>query len=278
MQRHSRGERLLGALLLSLFTVVLVFFLVHEQRDVRELLAAGQLVDATVVRVDAVGRKQAPIFRFVANGRTIEYGHPIVGGDDYLAGDHIRYHYYAADPSRSRPATFLRLYGVSLMLSFMILTVGTTAIAFLVGQERRLTSYPLKLTSLVGAIGFTIAVFLFANYTRSQTNRLLEGGVRTEATVIRIETKTRNNSGERREVYYPIFELTDLRGQRREYRQRWSGRRGLQVGSQVAYIYHPDHLKLGRRADFWHLWGTTIALTGMGAIMLVGIMVSWRRL
>ena len=261
--------RSVGIVLCFLLALALSYGLWYEYHQLTELKANATLMPARVLRVDRPSPKEfVTVFRMtLPGGGYRDHADPMRSGDNWLPGDELTYYYHANQPDRSRPNTLGYMYGPILVLALFLAGVVMIILSLLLGQGSRFRSYPLRLLAFCWCLAVAAGCFYVANYQRAKTMRLLEAGVRTEATVVRIIHKTKSRSGRRSgstTVHFPVYQLTDQEGNVREYTQNWSGKHGLDVGDTAPFIYHPGYHQLGRRDSFWLLHGLTLLFGFLG--------------
>jgi hypothetical protein len=108
-------------------------------------------------------------------------------------------------------------------------------------------------------------------YNQSQHQHLLDTGVRTQATVIRIIEHDSGSGRKRHTHYYPVLRFTDTAGNEQLIEMTTDAGAEVKPGDSVSIVYTPGNPKKMDLAQPLHTSGTLILASVGGICALVGL-------
>lgn len=138
---------------------------------------------------------------------------------------------------------------------------------------RRKTYDPLFGGHAMGIIFICVGLLLIGVnfYNQSQHQQLLDTGIKTEATVVRV-IEDDSRSGRRSHThYYPVVRFTDTTGNEQLVEMTTDAGAGLKPGDSVSIVYTPGNPKKMDLEQALHTSGTLILAMAGGICALVGL-------
>ena len=138
---------------------------------------------------------------------------------------------------------------------------------------RRKTYDPLFGGHAMGIIFICVGLLLIGVnfYNQSQHQQLLDTGIKTEATVVRV-IEDDSRSGRRSHThYYPVVRFTDTAGQEQLIQMTISTGPGLKKGDSLSIVYAPGNPEKMDLVHPQHTSGTLILSIVGGICALVGL-------
>jgi hypothetical protein len=108
-------------------------------------------------------------------------------------------------------------------------------------------------------------------YNQRQHQQLLDTGIRTQATVIRIIEHDSGSGRKRHTHYYPVIRFTDTAGNKQLIEMTTDAGAGMKPGDSVSIVYTPGNPKKMDLAQPLHTSGTLILAIVGGICALVGL-------
>lgn len=146
----------------------------------------------------------------------------------------------------------------------------------LIRPIRRKTHDPLFGGHAMGIIFLCVGILLIGVnfYNQSQHQHLLDTGIKTEATVVRVIEDDSGTGRKRHTHYYPVIRFTDTAGNEQLIEMTTDAGAGVKAGDTVRIVYMPEHPQKMELEQPLHTNGTLIlsivggicALAGLGII------------
>lgn len=146
----------------------------------------------------------------------------------------------------------------------------------LIRPVRRKNFDPLFGGHAMGIIFLCVGILMIGVncYNQRQHQQLLDTGIRTQATVIRIIEHDSGSGRQRHTHYYPVIRFTDTAGNEQLIEMTTYTGAGLKPGDTVSIVYTPGHPEKMDLEHPLHTSGTLIlaiagsicALAGLGII------------
>lgn len=108
-------------------------------------------------------------------------------------------------------------------------------------------------------------------YNQSQHQHLLDTGVRTQATVVKVIVGDSGSGRKRRTTYYPVVRFTDTAGKVQLIEMTTDAGAGMKAGDTVRIVYQPDNPQKMDLEEPLHTSGTLILGIVGGICALVGL-------
>ena len=108
-------------------------------------------------------------------------------------------------------------------------------------------------------------------YNQSQHQHLLNTGIKTEATVVRIIEDDSGSGRKRRTTYYPVVRFTDTVGNEQLIEMTTDAGAGVKAGDTVRIVYMPEHPQKMDLEEPLHTSGTLILAIAGGICALAGL-------
>lgn len=143
----------------------------------------------------------------------------------------------------------------------------------LIRPVRRKTVDPLFGGHAMGIIFICLGILMVGLhfYNQSSHKQLLDTGVITDATVIRIIEHDSGSGRKRHTHYYPIIRFTDTAGNKQLIEMTTDAGAGMKPGDSVSIVYTPGNPKKMDLAQPLHTSGTLILAIVGGICALVGL-------
>lgn len=138
---------------------------------------------------------------------------------------------------------------------------------------RRKTHDPLFGGHAMGVIFLCVGLLLVGLYfyNQSQHQHLLDTGVRTQATVVKV-IKHDSGSGRKHHThYYPVIRFTDTAGNEQLIEMTTDAGAGVKPGDSVSIVYTPGNPKKMDLEQPLHTSGTLVLAIVGGICALVGL-------
>ena len=144
---------------------------------------------------------------------------------------------------------------------------------FLIRPVRRKTYDPLFGGHAMGVIFICLGILMVGLhfYNQSSHKQLLDTGVITDATVIRIIENDSGSGRKRHTHYYPVIRFTDTAGNEQLIEMTTDAGAGVKPGDSVSIVYTPGNPKKMDLAQPLHTSGTLILAIVGGICALVGL-------
>ena len=146
----------------------------------------------------------------------------------------------------------------------------------LIRPVRRKTHDPLFGGHGMGIIFLCVGILMIGVncYNQRQHQHLLDTGIKTEATVVRVIEDDSGSGRKRHTHYYPVLRFTDTAGNEQLIEMTTDAGAGMKPGDAVSIVYMPEHPQKMDLAQPLHTSGTLIlaiagsicALAGLGII------------
>ena len=138
---------------------------------------------------------------------------------------------------------------------------------------RKKTHDPLFGGHAMGIIFLCVGLLLVGLYfyNQSQHQHLLDTGVRTQATVIRIIEHDSGSGRKRHTHYYPVLRFTDTAGKVQLIEMTTDAGAGVKLGDSVSIVYTPGHPEKMDLEHPLHTSGTFILSLAGGICVLAGL-------
>ncbi len=108
-------------------------------------------------------------------------------------------------------------------------------------------------------------------YNQSQHQQLLNTGIKTEATVVRIIEHDSGSGRKRHTHYYPVIRFTDTAGNEQLIEMTTDAGAGMKPGDAVSIVYQPDNPQKMDLEEPLHTSGTLILAIAGGICALAGL-------
>ena len=108
-------------------------------------------------------------------------------------------------------------------------------------------------------------------YNQRQHQHLLDTGIKTEATVVRIIENDTGSGRKRHTHYYPVVRFADTAGNEQLIEMTTNAGAGMKPGDSVSIVYTPGNPKKMDLAQPLHTSGTLILAIAGGICSLVGL-------
>ena len=138
---------------------------------------------------------------------------------------------------------------------------------------RRKTYDPLFGGHAMGILFICVGILLIGVnfYNQSQHQHLLDTGIKTEATVVRVIENDSGSGRKRRTRYYPVVRFTDTVGNEQLVEMTIDAGAGLKPGDSVSIVYTPGNPKKMDLEQALHTSGTLVLAIVGGICTLVGL-------
>ena len=143
----------------------------------------------------------------------------------------------------------------------------------LIRPVRRKTFDPLFGGHAMGIIFLCVGILLIGVnfYNQRQHQQLLDTGIRTQATVIRIIEHDSGSGRKRHTHYHPVIRFTDTAGNEHLIEMTTDAGAGMKPGDSVSIVYTPGNPKKMDLAQPLHTSGTLMLAIVGGICALVGL-------
>ena len=138
---------------------------------------------------------------------------------------------------------------------------------------RRKTHDPLFGGHAMGVIFLCVGLLLVGLYfyNQRQHQQLLDTGIRTQATVIRIIEHDSGSGRKHHTHYYPVIRFTDTSGKEQLIQMTISAGPGLKKGDSLSIVYAPGNPEKMDLEQPLHTSGTLVLAIVGGICALVGL-------
>ena len=138
---------------------------------------------------------------------------------------------------------------------------------------RRKTHDPLFGGHAMGVIFLCVGLLLVGLYfyNQRQHQQLLDTGIRTQATVIRIIEHESGSGRKHHTHYYPVIRFTDTSGKEQLIQMTISAGPGLKKGDSLSIVYAPGNPEKMDLEQPLHTSGTLVLAIVGGICALVGL-------
>ena len=138
---------------------------------------------------------------------------------------------------------------------------------------RRKTHDPLFGGHAMGIIFLCVGILMIGvnYYNQCQHQQLLDTGIRTQATVIRIIEDDSGSGRKRHTHYYPVIRFTDTAGNEQLIEMTTDAGAGVKPGDSVSIVYAPGNPEKMDLVQPLHTSGTIILAIAGGICSLVGL-------
>lgn len=116
----------------------------------------------------------------------------------------------------------------------------------------------------------------FGVYTFKKNQKLAKNGVKTMASVIDISEQTDTDSeGYSSKSYYPVLEFVDQNSQKHKFKGNvGGGKKKYHLDQEIEIIYDPANPEQAQMKNFVTQWIMPIVIIIVGAMLVVGGVVS----
>lgn len=138
---------------------------------------------------------------------------------------------------------------------------------------RKKTCDPLFGGHAMGIIFLCVGLLMIGMncYNQSQHQQLLNTGIKTEATVVRIIEHDSGSGRKRHTYYYPVIRFTDTAGNEQLIEMTTDAGAGVKAGDTVRIVYMPGHPQKMDLEEPLHTSGTLILAIAGGICALAGL-------
>ena len=141
----------------------------------------------------------------------------------------------------------------------------------LIRPVRKKTHDPLFGGHAMGIIFLCVGILMIGVNCYNQHQQLLDTGIRTQATVIRIIEHDSGSGRKRHTHYYPVIRFTDTAGNEQLIEMTTDAGAGMKPGDAVSIVYTPGNPEKMDLVQPQHTSGTLILAIAGGICSLVGL-------
>lgn len=143
----------------------------------------------------------------------------------------------------------------------------------LIRPVRKKTHDPLFGGHAMGIIFLCVGILMIGVncYNQRQHQQLLDTGIKTEATVVRVIEHDSGSGRKRHTQYYPVLRFTDTSGNEQLIEMTTDAGAGMKPGDSVSIVYAPGYPEKMDLVQPQHTSGTLILAIAGGICVLAGL-------